>query len=193
MSHPKSNAHARTSVTVLILCFLLISDRTNLLAQTPPAEDLKIIIIDGDNFTNNIKRRTARDPVVEVRDRDNKRVPGAAVAFLLPQSGPSGTFGNGSKLLNVVTDQNGRAVGTGLKPNTVTGKFQIQVTAAAAGLSAAAVITQTNVKGKGGLSHAALSAIVVAAVVAAILIATLATRGSSGKKTSISVGPPSLP
>src|ERR1700736_1226308 len=77
--------------------------------ETPATDDLHIVIIDGDGFTNNVKKHTAREPIVEVRDRNNSPVPGATVAFTLPSSGASGTFAGGSKLVTVVTNQAGRA------------------------------------------------------------------------------------
>lgn len=160
-------------------------------AQTPPTDDLKIVIIDGDNFTNNIKRRTARDPVVEVRDRDNRRVPGAAVVFLLPQSGPGGTFANGSKILNVVADQNGQATATGLQPSGV-GRFQIQVRAISQGRTGVTSIAQRNVKGAALGTTAAITLAVIAAAATGVALGVRAA-GGGGNKTTISVGPPSLP
>ncbi len=46
-------------------------------AQDTGLDDLKIAIIAGDGFTNNIKKRTAREEIVEVRDRNNKPVASA--------------------------------------------------------------------------------------------------------------------
>ena len=54
---------------------------------------------------------------------------GVAVAFMLPNSGAGGTFANGSKLLTVRTDLNGRAITQAFQPNNVVGNFKIDVSA----------------------------------------------------------------
>jgi len=167
----------------------------SLLAQDA-ADGLHIEIIDGEGFTNNIKKRVARDPVVEVRDRNNKPVAGATVSFLLPSTGPSGSFANGSKLLTVLTNQNGRAIATALKPNQVAGAFKINITASLQGQTATTAITQTNAAlatagGIGGIGVGATVGIVGAAAAAAT-IGIVKAVGSGGKTVKISAGPPQL-
>ena len=171
------------------------------MAQDAATDDLKIVIIAGDGFTNNIKKRTAREEIVEVRDRNNKPVAGAAVIFALPGSGPGGTFAHGAQTLTVSTDQAGRAVAT-IKPNGVPGQFKTTVTASFGGLTATAVtISQTNAVlaagaagAAGGISGTtiAIGAAVAAgaAVTAVVLVKVL---GGGGKKATISVGPATLP
>ncbi len=186
-----TSSQIRATARLLIFGLLLTAELNVLPAQEPPPDDLKIVIINGDNFTNNIKRRTAREAVVEVRDRDNRRVPGAAVLFSLPQNGASGTFLDGSKLLNVVTDQNGRAATTGLQSNSTAGKFQIQVKATSNGRSGSTVINRKN-------STAALSALTIAIIIAvaaaaAAILTARALSGGGGKTTTISVGVPTIP
>src|SRR5580704_13463636 len=73
----------------------------NGLLPAQSSDELKIIIIDGEDAVNIVKKKTAVQPVVEVRDRNNLPVAGAVVIFALPSSGPGGTFLNGSKSLNV--------------------------------------------------------------------------------------------
>ncbi|MDQ6664159.1 MAG: hypothetical protein M3Z23_07180 [Acidobacteriota bacterium] len=176
--------------------------------ETTKNDNLRIVIIEGDQFTNNIKKRTTREPIVEVRDKDGKRVPGAAVVFLLPQDGAGGTFANGSKVLNVITDQNGRAVARTLRPNNVAGSFKISVTASLNGQIATAVITQTNAligagaagvagAGAGAAGGGALGATTIAVLAggvatAAIVTAKLLTNGNA-KKARITIGQPTLP
>src|SRR5579859_5865700 len=96
---------------------------------TPPPDRLKITILDGEGALNNIKLRTAREPIVQVTDENHKPVAGATVVFLLPGNGPGGTFIGGTKTMTVTTDQNGQAVARGLKPNGQSGQFVIHVTA----------------------------------------------------------------
>jgi hypothetical protein len=163
-------------------------------AQEVSSENLRIVVLQGEGFVNNVKKRVARDAVVEVRDRNNNPVAGATVSFLLPGSGPGGTFTNGGKLLTMVTDQSGRAVATGLKPN-VAGQFRINVTASFQGATAPSVaISQTNIVTAGGLlgiGAAGTAAIVGgAAIGTAVAVAKVVTSGS--KSARISVGSPSL-
>src|SRR4051795_10148309 len=99
---------------------------------------LQILVIGGEGSINNVKQRTAREPVVEVRDRNNRPVAGALILFEAPRNGASGTFIGGSPTLRVTTDAQGRAVGQGFRPNNTGGEFAIQVTATFQGLTATA-------------------------------------------------------
>src|SRR6266852_6090371 len=105
---------------------------------------LNIVIVEGEGAINNIRQRTAREPIVQVEDQNHKPVAGAVVVFLLPDHGASGVFANGSHTLTVVSDAQGRAVARGLKPNNVQGQMQMHVTASHNGQTANATITQTN-------------------------------------------------
>src|SRR5438105_3133556 len=125
----RCSAQLRLLVRHLALFGLLANSQTGgrLYAQQPAPDNLRIVIVDGDRFINNIRKRTAHDPVVEIRDRNDSPVPGAAVSFLLPSTGPRGSFANGSKLLTVITNENEREVAAGLQPNHVPGVFKINV------------------------------------------------------------------
>jgi hypothetical protein len=112
-----------------------------LLAQSSDA--LKIIVIDGEDAVNIVKKKTAVQPIVEVRDQNNLPVAGAAVIFLLPSSGPGGTFLNGSKSLNVTTNALGRASATNFSA-VGAGAFTIVVSASFRGSEGRAKISQTN-------------------------------------------------
>jgi hypothetical protein len=101
---------------------------------------LKIVVIAGEGAVNIIQQKTAVAPIVEVRDRNNVPVSGAAVTFSV--SGKGATFGSGSTL-TVTTNGAGQATATGLTP-TATGAVQVNVSAALKGLIASATITQTN-------------------------------------------------
>jgi hypothetical protein len=128
-----------------------------------------------------------------VEDENHKPVAAAAVVFSLPSSGPSGTFANGSQTLTVTTDATGRAAATGIHPNHVLGKMQIRVTASANGLSASAVITQTNIAGANvgrGLSTPAKLAILGAVVVGIGVGVYFGVKGGgTGPQTGITITP----
>ncbi len=120
-------------------------------AQTP-AVKLNLVIVEGDGAINNIRQRTAREPVVEVRDDNRRPVAGALILFELPSRGASGEFPGGAHSLSVTTDEQGRAVARGLQPNSDKGQFQIHVTASYGGVTSSAVITQTNTVAGAGAS-----------------------------------------
>jgi len=131
------------------------------------------MIVDGDGAINNIRQRTAREPIVQVEDQNHKPVAGAVVVFLLPDHGASGVFANGSHTLTVVSDAQGRAVAKGLKPNNVQGQMQMHVTASHNGQVANATITQTNA------ITAAAGAAAAGAGISAKLIAVLVIAGAA--------------
>jgi len=182
------------------------------LAQAP-AHALNLVIVEGEGAINNIRQRTAREPIVQVEDENHKPVAGAAVLFLLPEHGSGGTFADGSHSLSVTTNAQGRATARGIHLNNQAGQFQIQVTASFNGMTATATISQSIAigaagAGAGGVAAAGLSAkviviIVVAAAAAAAGGAYAATHsGGNGNNTTTAattitpgtgtVGPPTI-
>jgi len=112
---------------------------------------LEIVVLEGEDGVNIIKKKTAVSPVVQVRDKN--RGPGAAVVaggiagvvvlFVLPESGPTGVFANGARWTRVVTDANGRAVAGEIRP-TGKGSFQVEIRASYQGQNVTRTIMQTN-------------------------------------------------
>src|SRR4051812_40386546 len=96
-------------------------------AQVAPM--LNLVILEGEGATNNIRQRTAREPVVQVEDENHKPIAGAIVVFTLPSNGAGGAFANGARTLSMVSDSKGQAVARGLRPNGLKGQFQIRVNA----------------------------------------------------------------
>jgi len=168
-----------------------------------------IEVIQGEDAVNIVKRKTAVQPVVEVRDRNNLPVGGAAVTFLLPGHGPSGVFANGSRSITLTTNSAGRVAITGMKP-VGTGTFNISVSATYQGQVATATIAQTNVLtaaaaaaaagtagtvaagGAGtatGLSAGVIAAIVGGVAAAAVVGAVVATHSGGGHNTpTVTIG-----
>lgn len=157
------------------------------------ASKLKISILEGEGAINNVRQRTAREPIVQVTDENNRPIAGAVVLFALPDRGASGTFANGATSMTVTTDAQGKAVATGLRPNGVAGKVEIRVSASHQGQTASTTITQTNALGAAaaGASGGKIAAIVavIGAGAAGGIIA--ATRG--GKSSSPSPSPTPTP
>jgi hypothetical protein len=167
--------------------------------EQPGSNGLHIVVIDGEDGVNIIKKKTAVKPVVEVRDRNNLPVAGVVVIFTSPSDGPSVTFMNGQRSISVITDDAGRATTSGLKPLNQ-GKFQINVSANSQSQTASTVISMTNIlkavaggegtttaasSGGGGLSGATIGIIVGVAAAAAVGVAFgLSKHGSSSASTS---------
>ena len=153
---------------------------------------LSITIVEGEGAINNVRQRVNREPIVQVEDNNRKPVAGAVVVFLLPDSGASGTFTDGSRMLMTVTDNQGRASARGIRPNAQSGPMVIRVTASFQGLTASSVITQTNAAAaaaasSAGLSTAAKWAIILGiaggAAAAGIVIATHGGSSTPGTST----------
>lgn len=186
----------------LILLILLNLFRAPAWAQAPTG--LSINIVEGEGAINNIRQRVNREPIVQVEDQNHKPVAGAVVVFFLPDSGASGTFPDGSRMLMAVTDNQGRATARGIRPNGQSGPMQIRVTANFQGLSASSLITQTNIAGAAaasgfaGLSLAAKLAIILGiaggAAAAGAIVATHSGGGggSSSSTVVLSPGTPSV-
>ena len=120
----------------------------------PEAQALEITILDGEGALNNIRQRTAREPIVQVKDRNHKPVAGVLILFAI-NDGPSGagaTIG-GASTFSAVTDADGRAQARGYTPNNTEGKFTITVTATLGALIATAIIHQENRLGAAGPSE----------------------------------------
>lgn len=138
---------------------------------------LKLLVLAGQDAINNIKQRTARDPVVQVVDENDRPVAGAAITFALPSRGASGVFANGARSMTILTDAQGTAAASGLTPNAVAGELPIQVSASYQGQTASAVITQTNAVAAGAGMSAATIGIIGAVVAGAAVGAALALSG----------------
>jgi hypothetical protein len=154
-----------------------------------------IQILDGEGALNDIRGRTAREPIVQIEDENHKPIAGALVLFSTPSNGPSAVFANGLTSLKVTTGADGRATAAGLKPNALKGSFQIQVSAEFGTLSSVAVINQTNVnQSSTAQSHAVhalpikVIAIVAGAAGGAIAAGFVLTR--SNHSDTVAAGTP---
>jgi hypothetical protein len=145
-------------------------------AQDAPGK-LNLVIVEGEGAINNIKQRTAREPVVQVEDENHRPVAGAAVIFALPDTGATGSFPGGGHSLTVMTDEQGRAAARGLRPNNVQGQYQIHVTASKNGQSVSANITQRNALV--GAAGAAAAAGISGKLIAVLVVAAAAAAGGA--------------
>jgi hypothetical protein len=214
---PDRGPSAPRAGLALLLCLLIAAPG---FAQTPPSTEpapqgqrLSVLIIEGEGAINNIRQRTAREPIVEVQDENHKPVAGAVVVFtVLPSNGGAGaSFAGSAQTAEFVTDQAGRVVATGFHPNTQAGQVQIRVTATSNGRVGAATITQTNVapavapstsSSFGGLKLLAIIGIAAGGAAVAAIVAghgggshsgTGSGAGAGGSSpTSITPGAPSV-
>lgn len=145
-------------------------------AQTQAAPMLNLVVIEGDGAINNVRQRTAREPIVQVEDQNHKPVAGAVVTFTLPSRGASGVFANGQQTVTITADEQGRAVARGLRPNTVKGQMQIRVNASFQGQTASTVITQTNAV-VGAVAGAAGAGIISGKLIAVLAVVGAAAAG----------------
>ncbi len=139
-----SLAGARTSAGISeVIQVASLSPLAAQAAQNAIGTALNIIVVEGEGAINNVRERVAREAIVRVEDENHRPVSGASVSFLLPDSGPSGTFADGSRLFSAFTDQQGQAV-VRFQPNDQTGPFRIKVDASSQGRSNTAYIGETN-------------------------------------------------
>ena len=156
--------------------------------EAPAPAKLNIVIVEGDGAINNVKQRTAREAIVQVEDENRRPIAGAAVLFMLPDSGPGGVFSNGTRTLQVITDSQGRAAAKGLRVNSTQGKFQMQVQATFQGVTATTSITQTN-----AVITAAVAGGISGKLIAILAIAGGAAAGGAYALTRSDGGGPTTP
>lgn len=147
-------AMTRLRTAAALLSLAGISLNTAPAQSGPQPSRLFIQILDGEGALNDIRSRTAREPIIEIQDENHRPIAGAVVLFSTPDSGPGAVFENGLNSYKAVTGEDGRVTLHGLRPNSTSGAFQIQVSATLGALSSVAVINQTNVGRSSVQTHA---------------------------------------
>ena len=127
-------------------CTVALSAQTAAVAANQAApKALFIEIIEGEGEINDIRARTAREPIVEVQDENHRPVAGALVLFSADPSGSARLINfSGSPTLSVRTGLDGRATATGFRTSHKTGEVRILVSATVAGITVEAVLHQKN-------------------------------------------------
>lgn len=160
-------------------------------AAAPKA--LFIEVLEGEGDLNDVRARTAREPIVEVQDENHKPVAGALILFSLRSGSQAEASFSGLPTLSVRTGADGRAVARGYRITSTKGKIEIAVTATVGALVATTLIHQTNVAHGGAVQHA-LSAhkfaigesLFLAGFAAAVITVSVEARTPSS--TSITAG-----
>jgi hypothetical protein len=175
--------------------------------QSPgEAPKLRLVVVEGEGAINNIKRRTAREVIVQVEDENHKPIGGATVSLLLPSSGPGGQFSGGGLSQTLTSDPTGR-VRFSFRPNNVAGQFQANVTASYQGVTATTAVVQSNALsiaagaaaggaaagGAGGGIGLGTTIAIVGAAIAAAAVTVVKVTGNDPDTAQVSVGQPSLP
>lgn len=180
--------------TLAVACSILVAIPPDSLLAAPQqqqqadaAPQYKLVIVRGENAQNNIKKGRATRPVVEVRDRNNNPVAGVAVTFLLPGNGPSGSFVGGGQTATVTTNAQGQAAAS-FTPNSVPGKFNVNVSATVNGQSIAAQIATANVVAGAAIAGSTIAIIIGAIAAGAAGTAVALTRNDSGGGSTTAPG-----
>jgi hypothetical protein len=133
-----------------VVTFLLVNGAvcfgSTLAAQQSSSNGLRVIVIDGDEAANIVAERIAAEPVVEVRDREDRKVTGAVVRFFIRRTVRNriaALFSNGQSEATTLTDSVGRAQASSINP-LEPGSFQIDVEVSYQGQTAQASIRHTN-------------------------------------------------
>jgi len=171
--------HAAAAAGVRLLSVLLCVGLAHAQGVTP-----RIEVVEGEGAINNVAVHRAKEPVVRVVDQDGKPLPNVAVTFLLPDRGAGGSFADGRNSLTTLTDAQGQAVGTGLRPNNTAGQFQIRVSASYEGQVATAVVTQTNAAAQAKSSSKTLLIVLAVAGVAAAGAGAALGKGHSSSPST---------
>jgi hypothetical protein len=142
----------------------------------PSAPALQIVILEGENALNNVKDRTAREPIIQVRDENHKPVAGASVVFTIQGgSGHAGAaFAHGATTFTGQTDSTGRLVARGFRPNAHIGQFHVAVSASKGNMLTHTLIVQQNVA---ATTAATASTGIVGVVTTHIVVATTVAAG----------------
>jgi hypothetical protein len=168
-----------------LLCALTIAPLLAAAQAPAPLESgISIRVAQGDGAINSIRLRRGHDPAVQVLDRSGEPLSSATVTFLLPATGPSGTFQNSGLSLTVQTDARGMATSRGVVPNRIAGPFRIRVTASWRGQAASATLAQTNVEPVAASSRGkkiAIIALIAGGVAGGVAVA--ASRGGGSTAT----------
>jgi hypothetical protein len=196
MTESRRSFRGQRTAKARVACALVLTAALTW-GQGPRVTGLRIVTIQGEGAFNDVKRKTAMSPGVEVRDQLGRPVVGAEVLFTLPQMGPSATFTDGSSTYKTTTGSDGRAVAIDMRPNSQEGRFNIRVSATYEGVSQQAVIPQSNTtassKGPkgGGSGKTALILALVGGGAAAGLAVALGGGGGGGGSTP--TGPAPVP
>ncbi|MCS7042696.1 MAG: carboxypeptidase-like regulatory domain-containing protein [Bryobacteraceae bacterium] len=164
------------------MALLLVCPAAPARAVQQPEGGLRITIVEGDEAIFNVRQRVAREAIIQVEDENRRPVAGALVTLTAPRDGASAIFSNGLNNITLTTDDAGRVVVRGIRPNSVQGRFSIRVTAVKEGLRGMTQINVTNAAVAAAAAGATAKIITFLAIVGAGAAAgaVAATRNGGG-------------
>jgi len=90
---------------------------------------LQLTVVEGEDAVHAAGSRSATPLTVLVSDQIGRPVPGAAVSFLMPSSGPAGIFASGLATEVLTTGKDGQASVRQIRWGNAVGQSRIRVTA----------------------------------------------------------------
>jgi hypothetical protein len=188
----------------LIGLFLVLS--LSLAAQSGDAGELKLQVIQGEGAVYAAGSRGGEVLRVQVTGQDGAPVRGVVVSFLMPASGPGGTFSNGLSADVVITGADGMALVRGVHWNKRPGALKMRVTAAKGQVRAAAAVSMelvgsgdsraSQTTAKAGRSRTKVVVLLVCAaagsVAAGLAVSRRSPPGSSSSGDGLSIDRPTL-
>jgi hypothetical protein len=154
---------------------------------------LRITIVDGDEAILNVRQRVSREAIIQVEDENRRPVAGALVTLTAPRDGASAVFSNGLNNITLTTDESGRVVVRGIRPNSAQGKYAIRVLAVKEGLRGTAQIQMSNIAAAavaGGISGKVLAFLLIAGAGAAAGTVAATRNGNGGAAAGTAVASP---
>jgi hypothetical protein len=131
-----------TPFLALLLIPLLVVSPIGAQVPETTAAALQLRLLQSDPAVT-VNSRSAQGFLVEATDANGAPVPEAAIALRLPESGPSGTFADGSHSAVVYTDAAGRAHLTGILWGGIAGTAELRLTVAKGSAHAGLLLEQT--------------------------------------------------
>ncbi|MCX7604612.1 MAG: hypothetical protein N2036_11115 [Bryobacteraceae bacterium] len=176
---------AKSCLSLFVSVWLVLQPAAARPAALEEQERLRIVIVEGDQALFNVRQRVAREAIIQVEDENRRPVAGALLTLTAPREGASVVFANGLNNVTLATDEMGRAVVRGIRPNQVQGSFRIRITAVKDGMKGSAEMQVSNAAVAAGSSavSAKFLTILAAAGAAAAGIA-LAARTGDGPQSS---------
>jgi hypothetical protein len=122
-------------------CLLCLFLPLSLAAQNGETGELKLQVVQGAGARYAPGSRGGEVLRVQVTDPAGAPVRGAVVTFLMPASGPGGTFSNGLSADVVITGADGMALVRGVRWNKTPGALKMRVTASKGQARATAAVS----------------------------------------------------
>jgi hypothetical protein len=169
---------------------------------------LQVHVVEGDGAVYAVGSRATKGISIQVTDETGKPVDAATISFRLPDNGPTGTFGNGSKTEIATTRADGRAAAWGMQWNRSPGLLEIRITAAKgetrAGILCSQYLTDApDAKASAGGPHnlggghkwlwiAVAVAGAAGGAVAAMAVGGKASTASTASTAAVTIGTPTI-